>query len=158
MPNWCTNLLLLSTINDSDDADEQLSRFSALIHGDENFIETLIPTPTDYDEKIDLKKPQSEEVSSKMIELHGAADWYDWQQKNWGTKWGASETELFIGSNHNLIVKYNTPWAPANIALVTISKLFPLLAFQNFCSEPGWGIYGYIDIENGEILVDSEER
>lgn len=64
----------------------------------QNLCEVVLPLPAD------------------LIEKHGAASWYEWQNKNWGTKWGTYEltvTELKTDGSP-VIIKFESAWGPPN--------------------------------------------
>ncbi|NDB60659.1 hypothetical protein EB001_19760 [bacterium] len=78
--------------------------------------------------------------------------WYDWNVRNWGTKWdvGVSDdekypdTELMDESDNSLCYKFNTAWSPPSPAIEKLSAKYPELEITlSFEEETGWG---------GEIL------
>ena len=48
----------------------------------------------------------------------GENTWYEWNKKNWGTKWNAYDTE-FDGN----CVRFTTAWCPPNPIIVAIANL-----------------------------------
>lgn len=56
-------------------------------------------------------------TNTEIIELkakYGAATWYDWQQQNWGTKWGAYSAKFrqLGGDGRPLLLEFQCAWGP----------------------------------------------
>ena len=86
--------------------------------------------------------------SNQLIFKYGTDNWYDWNNSNWGTKWGAYDATASI--------HYNTAWGPANEFFVNASKLFPTLTFDTEYADEGGGFVCQTSYENGEVTVDNE--
>ena len=99
--------------------------------------------------------------------LFAGNNWYDWNVRNWGTKWDVSisddekwpDTELLDeganGENYVLVYKFNTAWSPAVPAIEKLSAQYPDLLFtHSFEEEQGWG--GELEILNGNLLSESQ--
>ena len=99
--------------------------------------------------------------------LFAGNNWYDWNVRNWGTKWDVSisddekwpDTELLAedtnGDNLVLVYKFNTAWSPAVPAIEKLSAQYPDLLFtHSFEEEQGWG--GELEILNGNLLSESQ--
>lgn len=80
-------------------------------------------------------------------------DWYNWNVRNWGTKWDVSvsddeeypETEMYQEGEDVLGYKFNTAWSPPIPAIAHLSTLYPNLTFTlSYEEETGWG---------GEFLI-----
>jgi hypothetical protein len=74
--------------------------------------------------------------------------WYDWNVRNWGTKWdvGVSDddkypdTELMEESESSLAYRFNTAWSPPLPAIEKLSSQYPDVEFTlSFEEEQGWG-------------------
>jgi len=83
--------------------------------------------------------------------------WYDWNVRNWGTKWDVAvgddnkypETELTDESETYLGYRLNTAWSPPAEAITKLSKQYPNLVFTlSFEEETGWG--GEVVFKNGQ--------
>lgn len=59
------------------------------------------------------------------IRLYGAANWYDWSMKNWGTKWNAYELVVHEDSETVLSGYFKTIGSPPQPVFETIAKQFP---------------------------------
>lgn len=52
----------------------------------------------------------SKDEAAFRMEKYGALNWYDWANKNWGTKWNSYEVHLIDYSDEKLVVKMETAW------------------------------------------------
>jgi hypothetical protein len=82
--------------------------------------------------------------------------WYDWNVRNWGTKWDVAirhgeeypETELMEEDETSLSYRFNTAWSPPVPAIDKLSQQYPDLEFNLYYQEEtGWG--GEIEFKNG---------
>ena len=93
--------------------------------------------------------------------------WYDWNCRNWGTKWdvavsdNSQYSDTYIEgpteNGENLVVYYNfnTAWSPPFAALAKLSSQYPSLLFTlSYEEETGWG--GECEFLRGEQLEGSE--
>lgn len=105
----------------------------------------------------------------KEIEEIGISsnDWYNWNIRNWGTKWDvavSSDSEFSdttmegpTPNGENLVVYYgfNTAWSPPMNAMAFLSKQYPSLLFTlSYEEEQGWG--GECEFLRGEMISISE--
>lgn len=94
-------------------------------------------------------------------------DWYNWNIRNWGTKWDVAVsdnseysdtyTEGPTPNGENLVVYYNfnTAWSPPFPAIAKLSEQYPSLLFTlSYEEETGWG--GECEFLRGEQLLGSE--
>ena len=90
-------------------------------------------------------------------------NWYDWNVRNWGTKWDVAnvdedeypETELMTDEETKLQYSFNTAWAPPIPAINKLSKQYPSLKINlDYEEETGWG--GEIEFTDGEEVILSE--
>jgi hypothetical protein len=86
--------------------------------------------------------------------------WYDWNVRNWGTKWDVAvrhgddypETELMEEDKTFLAYRFNTAWSPPIEAITKLSKQYPTLNFNlSYEEETGWG--GEVTLLNGFITT-----
>lgn len=54
---------------------------------------------------------------------YGAADWYDWRIKNWGSKWNAYDTTPIY--NDSKILRFCTAWNCVMPVIMELSRQFP---------------------------------
>ena len=113
--------------------------------------------PTDLETYRLQKDPSVEEMS------FAGNNWYDWNVRNWGTKWDVSvsdeekyrETELTEEGEGFLSYRFNTAWSPPIPAITKLSEQYPNLEFNlSYEEETGWG--GETELKNG-FITDNEE-
>jgi hypothetical protein len=88
-------------------------------------------------------------------------DWYNWNVRNWGTKWDVavhnneqySDTELMEESETSLAYRFNTAWSPPLPAIQKLSFDYPTLDITlSYQEETGWG--GETTLRAGVITSD----
>ena len=92
--------------------------------------------------------------------------WYDWNVRNWGTKWDVAvshddnypETELLEykseGDDNWVVYRFNTAWSPPEPAMRKLSELVPNCVLTlSFEEETGWG--GEWEFVRGEMTAES---
>ena len=96
------------------------------------------------------KKAQYPEWFSRFPDLISG---YDWENRNWGVKWGAASAEISsqYGDDEEYTVEYrfDTPWGPPILFLDTLASLYPELYFALKYSESGMGFCGEYLWEGG---------
>ncbi len=111
--------------------------------------------PTDM-ETYRLQKDPKHDVS--IINFQGN-NWYDWNVRNWGTKWDVAvsdeekykETELIEEDETSLAYRLDTAWSPPIPAITKLSEQYPNLEFNlSYEEETGWG--GETEFKNGFII------
>jgi hypothetical protein len=115
----------------------------------------------EYVKQSDHSLPMKEQLQFK------GNNWYDWNVRNWGTKWdvAVSDDEKYpdtymegpTPNGENLVVYYNfnTAWSPAFPALEKLSAQYPSLLFTlSYEEETGWG--GECEFLRGEMISQSE--
>lgn len=96
----------------------------------------------------DVHKPDAtfEERMEKSLKFEGAG-WYDWNIRNWGTKWDACSASLSpeldtlkAGSTEQLLYYFETAWSIPTQVFEAMVKQHPELTFDFECEEEqGWG-------------------
>jgi hypothetical protein len=89
--------------------------------------------------------------------------WYDWNVRNWGTKWDVGvgddneypDTELMEEDETSLAYRFNTAWSPPLPAIEALSAQYPDVEFNlSYEEETGWGgEHLFIDGNGTEIEV-----
>ncbi len=105
MPNWCSNTL---TLRHEDPA--MIERAAgALTAG--TFLNEFFPCPPELHEH---ESPQrNNALAERFIREYGASDWYDWQVKNWGTKWDiCADNGVDRDSPNELTAGFDSAWSP----------------------------------------------
>ena len=102
MPNWCSNVVVLSHKDRS-----MLEKVKAGLLGD-GLMSAFLPCP---DELRNADAPNRSDNTDALVEKYGAADWYTWCVRNWGTKWDVTSNSVqFIGDD--LEFSFDSAWAP----------------------------------------------
>jgi hypothetical protein len=57
---------------------------------------------------------------SALVAKHGACTWYEWQNENWGTKWGTYDTtyQVLGGDGSPILIEFQTAWGPPSPAMM----------------------------------------
>ena len=91
-------------------------------------------------------------------------DWYNWNVRNWGTKWDVavrdseeySDTRIEETDDENTLLYYfQTAWSPVPEIFEILTQQYPTLTFQyEYEEEQGWG--GSATWVNGELTEQTE--
>ncbi len=155
MPNWVNNTLTITgKPEDIKKIKEQLAK----------------PKPSYTDDEGKTHDPEESPISfwnviappdDKIAEYHGTHgwkdgkemgnseyNWYNWNNRVWGTKWDACHPEMITDEAGELGYSFDTAWSPP-ICFTHLSEQYPdaeiTLRYQE---EQGWG--GEVSIKNGE--------
>jgi len=112
-------------------------------------------TPTDLDAYFGQeKKPDNyetmtfDERMAESMQFKGD-NWYNWNIRNWGTKWDANEVTL-NETNGSLSYQFSTAWSPAEGAFRAMVEQHLNLQFEfHNVEEQGWGVV--FEGKNGEL-------
>lgn len=89
MPNWCSNVVVISHIEPSKlDDIRNAVKVAAESNGGEHFFNGLVPRP-----------------------LSEADNWYDWNVSNWGSKWDV-EPQITEDTGDSITLTFESAWAP----------------------------------------------
>lgn len=89
-----------------------------------------------------------EAIAQIAFEMANGNGWYDWNVRNWGTKWDVAvswdeeypETEIYDEQDNSIGYKFNTAWSPPFPAIEKLSQQYPDLEFDlSYEEETGWG-------------------
>ena len=88
---------------------------------------------------------------------------YDWENSNWGTKWGPSDTYVsseYSESEGKATVSYSfeSAWSPPLDFFHKIAQDWPTLTFDLDYSEPGMCFAGQTIWENGGVVFEDERE
>jgi hypothetical protein len=73
-----------------------------------------------------LSRGLTQKLADEYKKKFGYAEWYGWQNANWGTKWNAySQTDI----DEN-VIEFQTAWSTPYSLLVNLSELFPEITFE----------------------------
>ncbi len=74
------------------------------------------------------------ELGKKAIinmEIFGAPTWYEWNIRNWGTKWNACGFEEDYDYSQNDELVFDTAWSPPHQIIEKIASLYPDIEFTH---------------------------
>lgn len=169
MPNWVSNNVVV-TAESKAELDAFLEKAKGeqskvRSEGNEKFHFGGFIHPSDeelpyYKGEIEEEKPEGwDELSSAEQLAHKlkfeGRDWYDWNVREWGTKWDACDT--YVERTSDLIAKINfqTAWSPPEPIFKAMVEQFPELRFDIYYEEEqGWG--GELLGESGELTLTKE--
>lgn len=80
----------------------------------------VIPEPENIEKGACSGPRNATRVNGNLIHLDGSVCWWDWNVKNWGTKWNAYDTDQGEG-----VIEFQTAWAHPYPVLRALSKRFP---------------------------------
>ena len=112
------------------------------------------------------KQPDHKQPLEEALMFKGNC-WYDWNVRNWGTKWDVAvsnddkypDTVLHEhkseGEDQWLVYGFQTAWSPPAPAMEKLSALVPNCVLTlEFEEETGWG--GEYEFVNGELTATSD--
>ena len=164
MPNYCTNNLTVTG-----DAKE-IKRFHEAITAGElqahehfRILDNLFPTPKElkdttkgyYGEGTEEQIKQ-EEMNKANLKKFGSPDWYEWNCKNYGSKWSEFDGVFGQVSDNEINATFMSAWSPIGEGIRNVSKQFPTLDFVLSYDEGGMAFCGGYAFRNGEIFADIE--
>lgn len=92
---------------------------------------------------------------AEWLAKYGVIDWYDWCNRNWGTKWGDYWHQEVRVTKSSTKMSFFSAWGPITKGLIQVSKKYPKLTFKLWFFEQGMGYKGYDVIKDGEIIDQS---
>lgn len=164
MPNYCTNNLTVTG-----DAKEIKRFHEAITAGDlqahENFriLDNLFPTPKELKDTTKGHYPdgsseqiKQEEMNKANLKKFGSPDWYEWNCKNYGSKWSDFDGVFGQVSDNEINATFMSAWSPIGEGIRNVSKQFPTLDFILSYDEGGMAFCGGYAFRNGEIFANIE--
>ena len=151
MPNWCDNSLTV------EGEEKELRRFQEFAVGKgwaENQKEDTI---LDWNKFVPMPHDVVKNGYNGEGKIKGVAKGYDWENSNWGTKWGACEcdvSEYYSSGKGSLVYNYQTAWSPGDGWFKAMYEMFPDLDFCLDFSEYGQGFKGQITASEGKQVLD----
>lgn len=150
MPNWCENYLSIEgKREDLMEIKQKYTNRPGRMDDDEQCIklELISPTPPELN---NFSSPNPDKKMEKEFKKkYGAVDWYNWNNKNWGTKW---DTQGFNFEDNitELVFSFNTAWGPCLPVIKKLAKLFPNTKIEYSYAEPGCCFAGKHKFRNGK--------
>jgi Api92-like protein with ferredoxin domain len=81
-------------------------------------------------EKIGSEALEKRGLSIEAFEQAGAPNWYVWANRNWGTKWNASDFKIVTEEPGRYEFRFETAWGPPEPVYVKLAETFPRLCFE----------------------------
>lgn len=153
MPNWCNNNFSIKgnvdTIRDLwESAQKSGGLLSAIAPLPEILEGTTSPTPADIDSSL----------QQTMIAQTGSDNWYDWQVRNWGTKWDVDLDGLEFTDNGDGTAMiegwFESAWSPPIEAYETLADDFDSCHIHATYHEPGMDFGGVWDSDGDCEMFD----
>lgn len=169
MPNWVSNNVSITAESKADldafieKAKGEQSKIRS--EGNEEFHFGAFVHPSDEDlpyykgELTDEKSESWDEMSSAEQMAHSlkfaGRDWYDWNVREWGTKWDACDTYVVRDNDLTASISFQTAWSPPEPIFKAMVEQFPTLSFDiSYEEEQGWG--GELVGSDGELSLVKE--
>jgi hypothetical protein len=149
MPNWVFNHLTI------DGSKEDIAKVKAQVGAT---IKTKYKSADEVDEEVDREPifsfmnilPPPEDKLEEYHAVHGYADgkksgdteynWYNFNVREWGTKWDARDVELLDDDETYLQYKFDTAWSPPTEVIAKLAEQNPNLNITlEYREEQGWG-------------------
>lgn len=129
MPNWCNNQVTFSGTT------EDINNIIEFVEGDMDLVDgSLIVEPFSLDAIIPMP-----------ADLLVGDDWYGWRNENWGTKWDATNGDMFDDSKEGFVSYiFDTAWSPPEPIYNALKEKYPEVRISWFYDEPGMGFSGYL--------------
>lgn len=95
----------------------------------------------------------NENLTSKDEEKYGKENcWYEWNRKNWGTKWNAYKSNL---EDENNIVRFSTAWNNVSDLMRKLGFIFPNVEFEYAWADEDFGYnVGYIIFKDTQLIKE----
>lgn len=139
MPNHVTNNVSLKG------KDEDIKDIlSSLKSEDSDFdFNKIIPMPKELEGTV---SSTATPTNHELIEKYGADNWYDWSNKNWGTKWNAYDISIIDETE----IQFDTAWSCAAALIGKLSALHPKVEFTlTYADEDLGSNCGIVTYKNG---------
>ena len=164
MPNWVFNHLTI------DGSKEDIAKVKAQVGA---VVKRKYKGVDEVDEKIDEEPifsfmnilPPPEDKLDEYHAVHGYADgkksgdteynWYNFNVREWGTKWDARDVDLLEDDETYLHYKFDTAWSPPTEVIAKLAEQNPNLNLSlEYREEQGWG--GEINFTGSSVEVVKE--
>jgi hypothetical protein len=178
MPNWCDNTLIIEgdqKVIDKliEQAQQPIPQNFSTLNKDGSRTTEVRVEPSLFSFMNFIRPPQEAIDSGEYFGTRGFDgehklgfthnNWYEFNTREWGTKWDASEVTIDVFSEGDTAIHFATAWSPAIPVIKEIIKQYPDLTFEYDYEEPGMSFAGRITYspENGlsenEWDIDYEE-
>jgi hypothetical protein len=97
------------------------------------------------------KNREQLEIQARNMEKYGAADWYGWNIRNWGTKWDVTLENINRVDEYTLTASFDSAWSPPIEAYATLEELGFEIDAKYY--EPGMAFVGTYITGEGENTI-----
>jgi hypothetical protein len=149
MPNWTSNAL---TLKHTDPA--MIDRAQHC----EGLLMEFLPTPQELQDTScsffadEDKNREQLEIQARNMEKYGAADWYGWNIRNWGTKWDVQLENVVRVDEYTLTAAFDSAWSPPIEAYQKLEELGFEIDAKYY--EPGMCFVGTYVTGEGENTIE----
>jgi len=154
MPNICENEVSIY----SEDANQIRSFMKFVKSKDCDFdFNRIVPSPNwnktpDENGELPVKdKDAPSFMDIRKFPTSGKTDdrWYDWNIKNWGTKWGSFNGSMEFDKKYGdeVSYKFDTAWSPPAPILKALQDKFPDISIRWFYRIETWESCGFLHQE-----------
>ena len=173
MPNICENKLEITTTNQNlvrwiqnfcEKGEVEYDDFSPC--PPTGLFQHIAPMPSELEGTTKGNKPPQWQVDSSeaLIDAYGADNWYDWQCKNWGTKWDVycnNIKEWYIdhldNGNYFVFLEFDTAWGPPTEAIKRLKMSYGAqISFLRILYVAEGDFCGIYNARTGEQIEDTE--
>ena len=146
MPNWSSNALILTPLND-----QGIKDIADYIQ------EVKSTTQNEYDGLFSKRFPRPKSIAEQEDGWAACS----WSSDNWGTKWdtsveGWNPIQFIDESDTHLHLVFDTAWAPPTEYVRRLSEQLPNVRFEMAYSEQGMAFAGTVVIQNGQVQSETE--
>lgn len=108
----------------------------------------------DYNEVVELGK-----LRQQNREKYGYPDWYDWHNKNWGTKWNACYVHFSHQPEYkSTVLVFDTAWAPPMPVMEKLFAMFPDHEFEYSWLDTSNSCGDQYIVRNGKIVEGEKPK
>ncbi|MEM7326139.1 MAG: hypothetical protein AAF531_23830 [Actinomycetota bacterium] len=135
MPNWSYAEIEITADTNNPDAARQLLDFVARLRatGSERSDGVVVVSLTEAFYPMPMPEKYEGTVSgspSVTVTADDGLTWYEWANRNWGTKWGDCQTVITNVSDDRVAISTRFAWAPGWGLLRRLSGIAPALRFS----------------------------
>lgn len=130
--------------------------------------ETVIPSPKTVEEcPAEYVIMDAEEAKEKHLHWDDNDptnwfNWYEWNIKNWGTKWNASNTSypeadsILAQGLTEIAIWLDTAWSPASPVYYKLQEMHPELDIEVFYGDEGGFFVGHLDAYGVDTVFNGD--
>ena len=101
-----------------------------------------------------FRPAQTQEEVDALYAKYGWANWFEWREDNWGTKWDVSYDMVsceYDAGFDQVVYEFPTAWGPPIGIYLELKKRYPDLDISWFYHEPDMQFAGYLGRDNNDV-------